>query len=188
MSRLGRLPIAIPKGAKVAQTGSRLAFEGPKGKLALELPGDLSAAVKEDRLEIARGSDVKHVKALHGLYRSLAANAVKGVTDGFSKELEVVGVGFRAAVKGKNLEMVVGFSHPVIFPVPEGITIETPKPTIVIVKGIDRQLVGQVAANIRHIWPPEPYKGKGIKYAGEQIRRKAGKAATGAKGGAGAAK
>jgi len=188
MSRLGRIPIAIPKGAKVAQAGSKLAFEGPKGKLALELPGDLSASVQEDKLQIGRSSDVKNVKALHGLYRALAANAVKGVTEGFSKELEVVGVGYRAAVKGKTLEMFVGFSHPVAFPIPEGITVETPKPTVVIVKGIDRQLVGQVAANIRRVAPPEPYKGKGIKYAGELIRRKAGKAAAGAKGGAGAAK
>lgn len=207
MSRLGRIPIAIPKGANVAQDGSRLAFEGPKGKLALVLPHDLSASVQDPaappsagsakgvtggagnkQLVIKRSSDVKNVKALHGLYRSLAANAVKGVTEGFSKELEVIGVGYRTAVKGKHLEMIVGFSHPVIFPIPEGITVETPKPTIVIVKGIDRQLVGQVAANIRRVAPPEPYKGKGIKYAGEVIRRKAGKAATGAKGGGGAAK
>ena len=188
MSRLGRLPIAIPSGAKVAQDGLRLAFEGPKGKLALILPTSLSAAVQESTLQISRGSELKNVKALHGLFRSLAANAVKGVTEGFVKELEVIGVGYRAAVKGKTLELIVGFSHPVNFPIPEGITVETPKPTIVIVKGIDRQLVGQVAANIRRVAPPEPNKGKGIKYAGEVIRRKAGKAATGAKGGGGAAK
>ena len=170
---------------KVRQDGSQLAFEGPKGKLSVALPQGLSASVQGSALLIQRASDLKQVKALHGLYRALAANAVRGITEGFSRELEVIGVGYRAQAKGNTLELYVGFSHLVQFPIPEGITVETPKQTVVIVKGIDRQLVGQVAANIRRIAPPEPYKGKGIRYAGEVIRRKAGKAATGAKSGAG---
>lgn len=186
MSRIGRMPITLPSGAKVAQEGSRLAFEGPKGKLCVSLPNGLSASVQEGKLLIQRASDLKQVKALHGLYRALAANAVRGITEGFTKELEIVGVGYRAQVKGKVLELFVGFSHPVQFPIPEGITVETPKPTTVIVKGIDRQLVGQVAANLHRVALPEPYKGKGIRYVGEVIRRKAGKAATGAKAGAAA--
>jgi large subunit ribosomal protein L6 len=186
MSRIGRTPIAIPGGVKVAQQGTKLAVEGPKGKLALTVPAELSATIKDGVVTFARSTDLKSVKALHGLYRALAANMVKGVAEGFVKELEVVGVGYRAQVQGKNLSLSVGFSHPVVLPIPEGITIDAPKPTIIIVKGADKQLVGQVAANIRRVAPPEPYKGKGIKYAGEQIRRKAGKAATGAKGGGGA--
>ena len=185
MSRIGRAPVPIPSTVKVAQQGSRFNFEGPKGKMAVTLPTELSGSVKDGKLLIERSNDEKHVKSLHGLYRALTANVVKGITDGFSKELEVVGVGYRAAVQGKNLVLTVGFSHPVLIPVPIGITIETPKPTIVVIKGFDKQLVGQVAANIRRVAPPEPYKGKGIKYAGEVIRRKAGKAATGAKGGGG---
>ena len=192
MSRIGRLPIPIPSAVKVRQAGLQLAFEGPKGKLSVALPQSLSASVQDpagggagSTLLIQRTSDLKHVKALHGLYRALAANAVRGITEGFSKELEITGVGYRAQVKGNTLELYVGFSHLVQFPIPEGITVETPKPTAVVVKGIDRQLVGQVAANIRRIKLPEPYKGKGIRYAGEVIRRKAGKAATGAKAGAG---
>lgn len=192
MSRIGRLPIPIPSAVKVRQAGLQLAFEGPKGKLSVVLPQSLSASVQDpagggagSTLLIQRASDLKHVKALHGLYRALAANAVRGITEGYSKELEITGVGYRAQVKGNTLELYVGFSHLVQFPIPEGITVETPKPTAVVVKGIDRQLVGQVAANIRRIKLPEPYKGKGIRYAGEVIRRKAGKAATGAKAGAG---
>ncbi len=185
MSRIGRAPVLIPSSVKVAQQGARFNFEGPKGKLAVTLPAELSGSVKEGKLIIERANDEKTVKALHGLYRALAANVVKGITDGFSKELEVVGVGYRAAVQGKNLVLNVGFSHQVPIPIPTGITIETPKPTTIIVKGADKQVVGQVAANIRRVAPPEPYKGKGIKYAGEVIRRKAGKAATGAKGGSG---
>ena len=193
MSRIGRAPIPIPSAVKVHQDGLQLAFEGPKGKLSVALPQSLSASVQDPagggagstQLMIQRASDLKHVKALHGLYRALAANAVRGITEGFSKELEITGVGYRAQVKGNTLELYVGFSHLVQFPIPEGIVVDTPKPTAVVVKGIDRQLVGQVAANIRRIALPEPYKGKGIRYAGEVVRRKAGKAATGAKAGAG---
>ncbi len=182
MSRIGRAPITVPTNVKVSQQGAKLALEGPKGKLSVTLPDVLTASTKDGKIVIARANDLKPVKAMHGLYRALTANMVKGVTDGFTKELEVVGVGYRAQVQGKQLSLTVGFSHPVLLPIPEGITIETPKPTTIIVKGADRQVVGQIAANIRRVAPPEPYKGKGIKYAGEVIRRKAGKAATGAKG------
>ncbi|MBI3324955.1 MAG: 50S ribosomal protein L6 [Candidatus Omnitrophica bacterium] len=182
MSRIGSSPIAIKTAVKVAQEGATIRVEGPKGKLSLMLPSELSVSVGDGKLAVARSRDLKPVKALHGLYRALLANMVRGVSEGFSKELEVVGVGYRAQTQGKQLELQVGFSHPVKLPIPEGLTIETPKPTIIIVKGIDKQLVGQMAATIRRVAPPEPYKGKGIKYAGEVIRRKAGKAATGAKG------
>ena len=182
MSRIGRSPIPIPGSVKVAQDGARIAFEGPKGKLAVTLPETLSASLQEGTLVIQRANNLKPVKSLHGLYRALAANVVRGVVEGFTKELEIIGVGYRAQVQAKQLELHVGFSHPVRVPIPEGIAIETPKPTTIVVKGVDKQLVGQVAANIRRVAPPEPYKGKGIRYAGELIRRKAGKAATGAKG------
>jgi large subunit ribosomal protein L6 len=135
--------------------------------------------VDGQQLQVGRSSDEQSDKALHGLYRALIANMVHGVVSGFSKELEIVGVGYRAQLQGKQLSLHVGFSHPVLVPIPEGITIEVPKPTAVIVKGPDKQCVGQFAANLRRIAPPEPYKGKGIKYVGETIRRKAGKAATG---------
>ena len=131
------------------------------------------------QLKVARTGEESSDKAIHGLYRALIANMVQGVVSGFSKELEIVGVGYRAQLQGKQLSLSVGFSHPVVVPVPEGITVEVPKPTMVVVRGSDKQLVGQFAANLRGIAPPEPYKGKGIKYAGEVIRRKAGKAATG---------
>ena len=185
MSRVGRQPIAVPDKVKVAQEGARVLVEGPKGKLSTTVPSELSVVLKDKRVMVQRSSDLKTVKALHGLYRASIANMLRGVTEGFSKELEVVGVGYRAQAQGKTLDLNVGFSHPVKFPIPEGITIETPKPTSIIVKGIDRQLVGQVAANIYRIAKPEPHKGKGIRYLGQVVRRKAGKAATGAKGGAG---
>ena len=185
MSRIGRSPVVIPDKVKITQSGAALQVEGPKGTLSLMLPGSLSAKTDEKQILIQRQGDEKPVKALHGLYRALVQNMVNGVTNGFSKELEVVGVGYRAVAQGKTLELTVGFSHVVKFPVPDGITVETPKPTMVIVKGIDRQLVGQVAANIQRVAKPEPYKGKGIRFVGQVIRRKAGKAATGAKGGAG---
>ena len=187
MSRVGRLPITVPSSVKVTQQGATWKVEGPKGKLSLTLPGALSASVKEGSMVLERRDDEKRSKALHGLYRALAANAIKGAADGFSKELEVSGVGYRAQAKGKQVELTVGFSHPVVIDVPEGLTVETPKLTIIVIKGADKQQVGQLAATIRRVAPPEPYKGKGIKYAGEVIRRKAGKAATGAKGAGGAA-
>ncbi len=184
MSRIGRAPIPVASGVSVTVSGSGVAFESAKGKLSLTLPPELSATVKNSTLEIQRANDLKPTRALHGLYRALAANAIKGLTDGFIKELELSGVGYRAQAQSQQLNLYVGFSHPVTIDVPSSITVETPKPTTVIVKGIDRALVGQMAANIRTVAIAEPYKGKGIRYVGEVIRRKAGKAATGAKGGA----
>ena len=179
MSRIGRAPVGIPSTVKLRHEGQQLFIEGPKGKLSLTVPSLLSMTVKDQTLQVQRSSEESSVKALHGLYRALIANMVHGVVSGFSKELELVGVGYRAQLQGKQLSLSVGFSHPVLVPIPEGITIEVPKPTVVVVKGFDKHLVGQFAANLRRIAPPEPYKGKGIKYAGETIRRKAGKAATG---------
>ncbi len=180
MSRIGRNPIAISTVVKVRTEGQSVFVEGPKGKLSITLPPSIAVQLTDQQLQVSRQGDESAMKALHGLYRALIANMVHGVVTGFSKELEIVGVGYRAALEGKQLSLQVGFSHPVRVPVPEGITVELPKPTIVIVKGADKHLVGQFSANLRRIAPPEPYKGKGIKYAGEVIRRKAGKAATGA--------
>ena len=179
MSRIGRSPISIPSGAKIAQEGQRLAVEGPKGKLAITLPPIILARLKDQTLHIERQGDDKQTRALHGLYRALIANMVHGTVTGFSKELEISGVGYRAQLQGKQLSLIVGFSHPVLIPIPEGITVEVPKPTSITIKGSDKHQVGQFAANVRRVAPPEPYKGKGIKYVGEVIRRKAGKAATG---------
>jgi large subunit ribosomal protein L6 len=180
MSRIGRAPVAIPSGVKVKVEGASVHVEGPKGKLSTTLPGSLTAALEEQRLLVRSSGETTEHRMIHGLYRALVANMVHGVSTGFSKELEIIGVGYRGQLQGKQLTLHVGFSHPVVVPIPEGITVELPKPTSVMVKGSDRQLVGQFAANLRRIAPPEPYKGKGIKYVGEVIRRKAGKAATGA--------
>ena len=179
MSRIGRAPVPIPSGVKITQDGPRLAVEGPKGTLAFTIPPSISVSVDGQTLQVQRSGDERSQRALHGLTRALVANMVQGVSSGFSKELEIVGVGYRAQLQGKALVLQVGFSHPVALPIPEGLTVEVPKPTSVLVKGADKQLVGQFAATIRSVAPPEPYKGKGIKYAGEVIRRKAGKAATG---------
>ncbi len=179
MSRIGRAPITVPQGLKVKQEGQQLLVEGPKGKLSLALPPSITVTLNEQKVAVACSGTEASDNALHGLYRALINNMVQGSANGFSKELEIVGVGYRAQLQGKNLSLYVGFSHPVIVPVPEGITVEVPKPTILHIKGADKQAVGQFAANLRHVAPPEPYKGKGIKYAGEIIRRKAGKAATG---------
>ena len=170
------MPIPVPSGVKVEIQGKKVLVEGPKGKLSHELPEDLSIERVEAVLRVGRSSEEKRVKSLHGLHKTLVQNMIKGVTDGYVKELELVGVGYKAAISGTNLEMFVGFTHSVVYPIPKGITMETPKATQVVIKGIDKQLVGQVAARIRAFAPPEPYKGKGIKYAGEVIRRKAGKA------------
>jgi len=164
---------------KVTPEGRQVRVEGPKGKLAIALPEGIAVTIEEQRLAVASSGQHENGKALHGLTRALIANMVEGVVSGFSKEMEIVGVGYRAQLQGKQLSLNVGFSHPVTVPIPEGLAIEVPKPTSVIVKGADKQLVGQFANNLRRIAPPEPYKGKGIKYAGEVIRRKAGKAATG---------
>ena len=180
MSRVGRSPIVIPSGVKVNLDAGQIRIEGAKGKLALALPPTCSVEVKDQRLHVLYSAEADAGTAMHGLYRALVANMVLGVSTGFSKELEIIGVGYRAQVQGKTLSLNVGFSHPVVMPIPEGLTIETPKPTSIIVKGSDKQLVGQFAAQLRRVAPPEPYKGKGIRFVGEVVKRKAGKAATGA--------
>ena len=176
MSRVGQTPIPLPPQAKVEVQGATVTVEGPKGKLIHQVPPELTLEKAEGQLRVKRSSDEKRIKSLHGLHKTLIANMVQGVMQGFSKELELSGVGYKAQVSGQRLEMYVGFTHAVVFTAPPGITIEVPKATQVVIKGVDKQLVGQVAARIRAFAPPEPYKGKGIKYVGEVIRRKAGKA------------
>lgn len=176
MSRIGKKPIQIPKNVKVGINGNTISIEGPKGKLTFETHPDMKAEAKEEQLIVSRNSDDKSAMSLHGLTRTLINNMIIGVTSGFQKELEIIGVGFRAQVSGKKLVMQLGFSHPVEFHIPEGIVIETPKPTQIVVKGTDKQKVGEIAAEIRAFYPPEPYKGKGIRYAGEYVRKKVGKA------------
>ena len=177
MSRIGRSPITIPAGVTVTLADRSVEISGPQGKLDRSLPERISIRQDGDTLVVERPDDERRSRALHGLTRSLVANMVTGVTQGFSKELEIVGVGYRAVPKGSGLELALGFSHPVIVDAPEGISFEVPAPTRIIVKGIDKEKVGQVAADIRKIRKPEPYKGKGVRYAGERVLRKAGKAA-----------
>lgn len=176
MSRVGKTPIPVPTQAKVTLQGQTVCVEGPKGKLTHQLPDGLTIERTPTHLQLKRQSDDSRSKSLHGLHKTLIANMVKGVMDGFSKELELVGVGYRAQAAGNRLEMFVGFTHPVVYTIPTGITVEVPKQTQVVIRGVDKHLVGQVAARLRAFAPPEPYKGKGIRYAGEVIRRKAGKA------------
>ncbi|MFH1856809.1 MAG: 50S ribosomal protein L6 [Candidatus Omnitrophota bacterium] len=176
MSRIGKKPIEIPKNVKIAVNVNEVMVEGPKGKMSVKVHHRLGVEIKDNQLIISRKSDSKLDKSLHGLNRTLAANMIKGITEGYQKELEIHGVGFRAQAQGKQLNMQLGFSHPVNYDIPDGITIETPKPTAVIIKGIDKAKVGEVAAMIRGYYKPEPYKGKGIRYSGEHVRRKAGKA------------
>ncbi|HUC04837.1 MAG TPA: 50S ribosomal protein L6 [Acidimicrobiales bacterium] len=178
MSRIGRSPIGVPSSVTVTLDGPSVTVKGPQGTLARELPAGISIAQEGDQLVLSRPDDERHHRSLHGLSRTLVANMVVGVTDGFTKELEIVGVGYRANAKGPgSLELALGFSHPVAVDAPEGITFEVPAPTRIIVKGIDKEKVGQVAADIRKLRKPEPYKGKGVRYAGERVLRKAGKAA-----------
>ena len=177
MSRIGKKPIDIPDKVKVEARDAQVFVEGPKGKLFQRIPSSITVEVKEGRVRLKRASDLKQDKSLHGLMRTLIANMIKGVTDGFTKELEIVGVGFKAQIQGKNLNMTLGFTHPVIFPAPEGIQITAPKQTQIVVAGIDKELVGRTASTLRDIFPPEPYKGKGIRYAGEFVRKKIGKTA-----------
>jgi large subunit ribosomal protein L6 len=178
MSRVGRMPIPLPQGVSVALDDGSVTVTGPQGSLARRLPGGVSVSQDGDVLLVARDDDERERRALHGLTRSLVANMVTGVTQGFTKELEIVGVGYRAAARGPGgVELALGFSHPVVVDAPEGISFEVPTPTRIVVRGVDKELVGQVAANIRKIRKPEPYKGKGVRYAGERVLRKAGKAA-----------
>ena len=177
MSRIGNKPVQIPAGVEVAVNGNHVAVKGPKGELELDFFEKLSVSVEENDLVVSRSDDERETRARHGLTRALIHNMVLGVSEGFEKKLELAGVGYRVQQKGKNLEFSLGYSHPVIVEAPEGITFEVPDNTHVNVKGIDKQQVGQVAAEIRDKRPPEPYKGKGIHYVGEHIRRKLGKAA-----------
>jgi large subunit ribosomal protein L6 len=176
MSRIGKAPIDLPSGVEVSIDGDAVVVKGPKGSLTQALDPRISASVEDGVVSVTRANDERESRALHGLTRALIANMVVGVSAGYSKELQAVGVGYRGALKGSTLELQVGFSHPVQIEAPEGITFEVPEPTKFIVSGIDKQLVGQVAANIRSVRPPEPYKGKGIRYVDEYVRRKAGKA------------
>ncbi|MAT04978.1 MAG: 50S ribosomal protein L6 [Acidimicrobiaceae bacterium] len=177
MSRIGNAPVTLPSGVDVTVSGGNITVKGPKGTLSREIPGGIEITQDDGTLTFVRPNDERKNKALHGLTRSLVNNMVIGVTDGFKKELEIVGVGYRAEAQGPNaLRLNLGFSHPVSVAAPDGITFEVPQPTQVIVTGIDKEVVGQVAADIRSIRKPEPYKGKGVRYAGERIIRKAGKA------------
>ncbi len=178
MSRIGKSPIAVPSGVEIRITPGHVVVKGPQGTLERDLPGEITLRQEETDLLVERPNDERENRALHGLTRSLVANMVTGVTAGFTKELEIVGVGYRATSRGPGqLDLALGFSHPVVVNAPEGITFEVPVPTRIIVKGIDKEMVGQVAADIRKIRKPEPYKGKGVRYAGEVVQRKAGKAA-----------
>jgi len=179
MSRIGRKPIPIAKGVKVAVADGTVAIEGPKGKLSVPLPGGITADVEDGNVQVKRPSDEQKDRALHGLVRSLIANAVEGVTNGFTKDLEIQGIGYKAAVEGKDVVLALGYSHPVRFPIPEGIQISIDKQVRMSIKGADKQTVGQVAADIRSLRAPDVYKGKGIRYVGEVVRKKVGK--TGAK-------
>ena len=175
MSRIGRKPVDVPDAVTVTIAPGNIAVKGPKGELTQTYSQDMTVSQEEGTILVARPTDRGPHRALHGLTRSLIANMVEGVTDGFEKRLEIQGVGYRAALKGKNLELALGFSHPVSIEAPEGIEFEVPQPTEIIVRGIDKQLVGQVAAEIRGYRRPEPYKGKGVRYENEQVRRKEGK-------------
>jgi large subunit ribosomal protein L6 len=178
MSRIGKAPIPVPSGVDVTLSGRSIAVKGPKGSLNREIPGEITIRQDDGVLVVERPDDDRYNRALHGLTRSLVNNMVLGVTEGFVKELEIVGVGYRATAQGPNrIELALGFSHAVNVDAPEGIAFEVPQPTRIRVTGIDKEAVGQVAANIRKIRKPEPYKGKGIRYAGEYVQRKAGKAA-----------
>ena len=178
MSRIGRSPIPVPDGVEVTLADRQVTVKGPRGTLERTLPDEINVRQEDAQLLVERPNDERRNRALHGLTRTLVSNMVVGVTSGFRKELEIVGVGYRAIARGPaQLELALGFSHPVLVDAPEGISFEVPQPTRIAVAGIDKELVGQVAANIRKIRKPEPYKGKGVRYAGERVLRKAGKAA-----------
>jgi large subunit ribosomal protein L6 len=179
MSRVGLKPIEIPKGVTVAFEGSKATVKGPKGTITKELPPFCEFKQEENVMYVTRRKEDKLHRSMHGLTRTLLANMITGVSDGFSKQLEIIGVGYKAELKGKELVLALGYSHPINFPIPEGITIEVPSPTQITVKGIEKDKIGQIAANIRGLRPPEPYKGKGVKYVDEYIQRKAGKTAAG---------
>jgi large subunit ribosomal protein L6 len=175
MSRIGKQPIAIPPKVKVEVKGQKILVEGPKGKLDWELPHRTSLKVEDGKILVSRAGEDAQAKALHGLSRALVNNMVRGVTEGFVKKLEIQGVGFKAAVQGKNVNLVLGFSHPISYPIPDQIKVTVEENTKLTIEGPDRRLVGQVAAELRSFYPPEPYKGKGVRYAGEHVQRKEGK-------------
>jgi large subunit ribosomal protein L6 len=179
MSRVGQVPIPVPSGVEVSVNDGRVTVRGPRGQLERTIPESISVDKSGEEIRVARRSEGREVRALHGLVRSLVANMVHGVTEGYEKRLEIYGVGYRATKQGNNLELAVGFSHPVRKEAPAGIEFDVPAPTKITVRGIDKELVGQTAAEIRAVKKPEPYKAKGIRYEGEYIRRKAGKAAKG---------
>ncbi len=176
MSRVGKKSITLPKEVKVELKDNHVAVQGPKGKLGMDVPKAFKLQLKDNQLSISRPSDLKNDMSRHGLYRSLINNMIIGVSQGYSKHLEIQGVGYKAQAQGKNLNLQLGFSHPVVFPVPEGVNIKTPKPTQIVLESIDKKLLGEVTATIRAFYKPEPYKGKGIRYKDEYVRRKAGKA------------
>lgn len=177
MSRIGKKPISIPAGVKITVDGDVVRAEGPKGRLSQTVPAGISATLEKDQLLVGRASDARTVRALHGLTRSLIANMVTGVASGFERKLEIVGIGYRAQMQGKNIQLALGYSHPVVFSLPDGITAEIDRQTAVTLRGADKALLGQTAAKLRGLRKPDPYKGKGIKYADEVIRRKVGKKA-----------
>jgi large subunit ribosomal protein L6 len=177
MSRIGKQPIPIPQGVKILLDGATVRAEGPKGKLAQPVPAGLTPRVTDGTLFIDRGSEDRRVRALHGLARALVANMVTGVKDGFERRLEIVGIGYRAQMQGKNIQLALGYSHPVLFPLPDGVSAEIDKQTAITLRGADKALLGQTAAKLRALRKPDPYKGKGIRYAGEVVRRKVGKKA-----------
>jgi large subunit ribosomal protein L6 len=176
MSRIGRKPIPVPGNVTVSIDGSTVKVKGPKGELTRTFRPEMAIELNDGVVSVKRPSDSKEHRAVHGLTRALLANMIEGVTNGYKKTLEIIGVGYRAEKKGNNLVLTVGYSHQVSYPQPEGITLSTTSPTVVVIDGIDKAKVGQVAAELRAVRPPEPYKGKGIRYQGEQVRRKAGKA------------
>lgn len=176
MSRIGRKPVPIPKGVGVEVDGGVVTVNGPKGTISKKMPKGIQVTIDDGNVTLSRASDLAFDRALHGTARVIVSNMVRGVTEGFSKQLEIEGIGYKAQVQGKKLTLSLSMSHPVVFEAPEGITIEVPDPRKITVSGADREMVGQLAANIRRVLPPEPYKGKGIRYAGEYVRRKAGKA------------
>src|SRR5438552_11204609 len=176
MSRIGKHPVVLPKGVTAKVEGNTVQVKGPKGELERTLHDDMKVSLSDNQIVVERPSDESNHKALHGLTRTLIANMVEGVTKGYQKQLEISGVGYKAEVRPYGLQLALGFSHPVQYKAPAGIKLTAPQPTQIFVDGADKEIVGQVAAELRSLRPPEPYKGKGIKYAGEQVRRKAGKA------------
>lgn len=176
MSRIGKKAIVVPKDVRVEVKDGSVFVEGPKGKLSRPFDNRISFEIKDNLVFVKRERDTKIEKSLHGLYRALVSNMIKGVTEGYLKELEIIGVGFKAVLQGNSLNLALGFSHPVNFPIPAGIKIETPKPTQIAIRGIDKELVGKISTELRAIYPPEPYKGKGIRFVGEYVKKKVGKA------------